>query len=700
MIYQFRKAACMHSFMVSIIGAKIISILLITSTCTSVNGQVKWDGEAWDGLWNTALNWVGNTVPSPTADVYLDNSFILGNYIVTLPGGGSAVTVRSLTILPVLGKNIELLLPVANTSIPAFTTIGSVYGLIIHSGGIFRNSSGASAGTPVNISDSIRINNGGLYIHNTSRAHATNVTVLSKLPGTEHGSFEFDVPGGSGYTVSIAGRMYGNMILSANAAGGTKSYTSTGTSSLQINGNFIINAGVNYSLNFNGGFTIHGDFTHTGSVFDISSGAHNNRLVIKKNVNQTGILTESGTGFPVFEFEGIANQDIRITGSITGSTVVRVNNPAGITLRAPMVVSNKIELLNGNIKTTSANILVFQDNASYSGAAVNSFVEGPVKKIGDDDFIFPVGKQADYAPLSIAGIGGSITDEFQTEYFLGDPAIVFGTAIENPITHVSRLEYWKLDRNVGASSKKVTLSVRTYSDATLLEKLVIGRWEMTADIWRNEGNTAYSGIASGTVTSSNVHSFGTFTLASTVASENPLPIQATILNVKNNDGYTTLSWMAESSQYSDFDILRSNNNIHFIPVGKVNSIPNKLHYHFSEKLTMHGVYYYQLRIKESTGNVRLSNVVSVSHQPGFRMETYSAVIRNNILTITFNNTQHDMVSLFILNAMGEIVRKFGMIKQQFSGPVVIDMAGLPPGVYYVTATSSRKKTTVLRIVKL
>ena len=679
----------------------IISILVLTTYSSIVKAQVKWDGEAGDSLWNSAANWVGNTLPSSADEVHLDNSFVPGNYIIILPGGLSAVTIRSLTIVPVMGKNIEVLLPVANTSIPAFTATGTVYGLIIHTGGIFRNSSGASAGTPVNISDSIQIKNGGLYIHNTSRAHATNVTVLSKILGTEHGSFEFDVPGGSGYTVSITGRVYGNMILSATAAGGTKSYTSTGTSSVQINGNFILNSGVNYTLNFNGGFTINGDFIHSGSLFDISSGMHNNRIVIKKNVNQSGILTESGTGFPVVEFEGTANQDIGVTGSITGTTVVRVNNPAGITLRAPMVVSNKIELLNGNIKTTSANVLIFQDNASYSGAAVNSFVEGPVRKIGDDDFVFPIGKQSDFAPVSITGAGGSVTDEFQAEYFLGDPAIAFGKTVESPpITHISRLEYWTLDRNMGAPTKKITLSVRTYSDATLLEKLVISRWDMASDIWRSEGNTAYSGIASGTVTSSNVHSFGTFTLASTIASENPLPLKAIRLNVQNQDGYTSLSWIGDTLQHSGFEILRSNNNIHFVTIGKVNVIPNKEHYQFAEKLTVQGVYYYQLRIKETTGRVRLSNIVSVSYQPGFRIETYSSAIRGNSLAITINKTKMVPVSLIILNSVGETVRKVGTTNQIGLNLITVDMAGLPAGVYYVSAISSRRELQVLRIIKL
>jgi hypothetical protein len=252
----------MHALIVCLLAKRIIPLITVLFVGFQIHGQIKWDGGGGDGFWNTPANWTGDIIPGATDDVLLDHSIFPGNYIVMLPSGANAVSVRTLSISPSATQNIEVRLPVTNTAIPAFTATGSVYGLVIGDGGIFRNSSGASVGTPVDVSDSIKIHNGGLFIHNTSRAHAGNVAVLSRSPGTEQGSFEFDVPGGAGYTVSIAGRVYGSLILSAVAAGGTKSYISTGATAVNINGQFRLKPGANYSLNFNGGFIIHGDFIH------------------------------------------------------------------------------------------------------------------------------------------------------------------------------------------------------------------------------------------------------------------------------------------------------------------------------------------------------------------------------------------------------------------------------------------------------
>lgn len=694
----------MQTLFVCLIRGRIIVVLfLILSVCTHVKGQIKWDGEAGDGLWNTSGNWVGNIVPSVADDVVLDHSVITGNYTVTLPPGMAAVTVRTLTIFPAVPQTIEVLLPVANTAIPGFTAIGSVYGLVIHSGGIFRNSSGASAGTPVNISDSIKINNGGMYIHNTSRAHTTNVIILSKAAGTEQGTFEFDVPGGSGYTVSIAGRVYGNLVLSASAAGGTKSYTSTGITTVNINGQFKINPGVNYSLNFNGGFIIHGDFMHQGNIFDISSGPHNNLISVRKNMSQSGIITESGTGLPAVQFEGNANQNISVTGTITESITVRINNAAGVRLQTPVSISYKMELVNGKINTTSTNILVIQDNALCTGGSPNSFIEGPMKKKGDDNFDFPVGRQADYGPVSISGTGGLTTDEFEAEYFLGNPVSIFGSAFENPpIIRISRLEYWSLQRTVGTASKKITLSVRTYSNATLLEKLVVSRWDIPGTIWRSERNTAYAGIASGTVTSADVYSFGIFTLASTVVDQNPLPLPFISFGGRNQHGNVLLSWQLDPSlEPINFEILKSDDNIHFAAVKKIVAAANQRKYQFFEKLLLQGVYYYKLKVAEKNGGIRFSNVTSISYQQnGIELVSTSPLITHNTITFTVSALKKASINLYIINAEGKTVRKISTVVHNGSVNLIIDISTMPAGMYYLTGIGNGMKTNVIRVVKL
>ena len=129
--------------------------------------QIRWDGQGGDGLWSTAANWVGDQVPVSTDDVLLDNSVLAGSYSVTLPSGNIAVSVNSLVMAPAGTAIITLINPATNTSPTAFTATGPGDAVVLNSRAVFRNSSGASSGTPVGVTTSnfFRINNGGSFDH-------------------------------------------------------------------------------------------------------------------------------------------------------------------------------------------------------------------------------------------------------------------------------------------------------------------------------------------------------------------------------------------------------------------------------------------------------------------------------------------------------------------------------------------------------
>ena len=576
------------------VGYVIGSVIILMLLFNNATAQKLWDGEGGDGQWNTAANWVGNTLPLLTDDVVLNNQHVSGNYIVTMPAGNIAVTIRTITISPVAGS-IELVLPSGNTAIPGLVATGPGFGMVIQSGGIFRNASGASSGTPVTIADSIRINNGGRYIHNCARAHASNVTVLSTAPGTENGTFEFNVPGGAGYTISITGRTYGNLVLSASAAGGSKSYTSTGSTALNIKGRFTINTGVNYSLNFSSDFIIHQDLEHQGNTFDISGGVHNNTVALLGNLNLTGTITKTGTGLPVFEFRGSAPKTINASGNISGSILIRMNNPAGVQLQTPFIIQYGLLLVTGRIQSTTSNPLIVLDGASCNGGSVKSFIDGPLRKIGDEDFLFPIGKGTDYSPITLEGTGIP-TDEFEAEYFTANPLVLFGSAIEpSPVIRVSSLEYWQVLRTSGSSLKKITLNVGIYSNATLLEKLAVVRWDPTMNHWSNAGNSAYTGIATGTITSNVQSSFGIVTLGSTVEAQNPLPFQRTNFKAITEEHHAILSWQLQD--FSDVSRVELMESIDDQPFRIIKSISKPGNVLYREKVAIDNrLYKYQLKI--------------------------------------------------------------------------------------------------------
>src|SRR5580693_2285565 len=196
---------------IKMISRFIIFTLLFPAVLKA--GTKAWTGYAGDANWSNPLNWTGQSLPSSSDDVILDNSDIPLSFLVILPD--KAVVIRTLVISPSPGRNIELILPATNITPNAFTVTGPGYGIELHAGAIFRNASGISSGESLQIADSMIIYDGGRYIHQTRSSHANNILkFLSNAPGTEQGIFDFDVPRAS-YTISVSNRIYGCLELHA-----------------------------------------------------------------------------------------------------------------------------------------------------------------------------------------------------------------------------------------------------------------------------------------------------------------------------------------------------------------------------------------------------------------------------------------------------------------------------------------------------
>jgi hypothetical protein len=206
-------------------GLKLLgcALLFLAVTVREVFCQKKWDGGGGNNQWINPLNWNDDQLPSLNDSILLDNSLVASGYSVFLPSSNIGVAVHSVRISPSMSSSIQLVIPVDNSAVPALSMSGQP-GLVLESGAIFKNSSGATSGTVVSLVDSIYVLNGARFIQNSRTAHALYISRLSRMSGTERGVFEFNVPGTTSYTISLAGRTYGDLELNANAAGGTKTY--------------------------------------------------------------------------------------------------------------------------------------------------------------------------------------------------------------------------------------------------------------------------------------------------------------------------------------------------------------------------------------------------------------------------------------------------------------------------------------------
>jgi hypothetical protein len=673
--------------------------------------QVRWDGGGGDGQWSTAANWVGDVVPSATNNVLLDNSIVSVNYNVTLPSGTNAITVRTLTISPSAGLHIEVILPSSNTltGVPVFTTTGPGYGLLINNGGVFRNASGATSGNTVAISDSLRINNGGRYIHNTLRAHASLIMLLSKAPGTETGVFEFDVPGTASFIPSLPGRTYGTLILSSTTAGGGRTYSSTGVQNMIVRGDLIIGSGVTLNVSFAGNIIIKGNFIQNGGTFNMANNADNTTILLEGNLIQNaGTIKETGTAFPVIQLNGTVAQSIISAGSVTDTVTLKVNNTAGVTLQSPLSLPYKLELINGKVNTSRANLLILKPGCTITADSLsnNSFINGPLRKEGlaaTDHFLFPVGKDITMRWLCLHHATGS----FNVEFIKGSPQTI-GTNYANGIDHISNLEYWTIDADATpAPSAQVELSFSDPNSGGITSMSSLRVAAYTGTGWMNAGNIIYTGTPGfrGSVVSDLLNSFTSvtryFSLASSDAS-NPLPSKWMQFTVQVREDAALLSWSISGDLKADhFDVLVSSDNRTYTSAGKVIAQKGREKYLFANKLQATGIRYYRVCMTEEDGTKTYSKIIPLLFKTtGIQLLSINPTLVQEHCLVQVLAQEGSPGKIILVNNQGQVMEITTYILQPGINMLPVEVTGLSKGIYTIRVITNKEESKILRFVKL
>lgn len=699
-------------------------LLLVTSfltICFFPRAQITWDGGGDGTSWHDASNWVGDIIPGKLDNVLLDNSVIPGNYTVTLGSGAVTDTIVSLTIFPTTGNTIRLLMPTLNTvTAGAFVTTGSGYSIIINDGGIFDNNSGVTSGTNLTINDSIRINNGGKYIHRTRSGHAAWTIRLSRVNGTEFGVFEFDVPSALGYAISTAtSRVYPTLVLSSAEAGGTKSYTSNAGGSPVVNGNLVINSGVTYSYTPPAaGVTFlvnHNCVVSSSSTLNISaSGINTMTFQLKGDLVNNGTIRETGASTSTsLEFNGNTNQSISGTGLLLDTITVNINNSSGVTINDPLTLPYYLALTDGKITTTSTNLLTMVDNATYTGGSVTSFIDGPMKKRGDDDFLFPIGKGGILAPIGISGgTGAAATDEFTAEYIRSNPQGVHGGCPANCVPgldHISFVEYWTLDRNAGSASKQVSLTVHSLSFCKVMASTYVSKWDGAQ--WTNEATTISAGpVACGAgmqcgiiTTTSPITSFSDFTFATDLPYiTNPLPVKLITFNAQKVNSTTAhITWELADICLREtiFEIQRSADGRNFSSIATLpGNETGKQYFHLDPQLEK-GITYYRLKIMEPGAAIVYSRTVAIINDSrGLLITSVSPNPVQGTSYISISTAKAGLVQLELYNISGQRVMQYTAPVAEGNNTIPLNMQQLPHGIYQLQAIIGTDRSSY-RVVK-
>ena len=279
----------------------------------------------------------------------------------------------------------------------------------------------------------------------------------------------------------------------------TKGTVSSGSSGVVLYGTFNLDGqGSSSTMSFYRVQIASGTRTLTGNLdcndnLSILSGA--TCSASSYTINIGGNFLNQGTwtyGTSTVVFDGANYNKIQQTsGTITFANVV-FNRRAGksVTLANKVSITTSATFSCGRVKTTATNVLEFADNATCTVSNNDSaYVHGPVLKIGNDAFTFPLGDTTlhdsiAYHPLKMTA-PSSATDQFRSTYYATGQSL--GSATVDSLTGLSAREYWTLERLAGSSAVTVGLSWNRNSPPSSVSDLRVAAWNSTASAWGDLG---------------------------------------------------------------------------------------------------------------------------------------------------------------------------------------------------------------------
>ncbi|MFN4234637.1 MAG: T9SS type A sorting domain-containing protein [Bacteroidia bacterium] len=591
--------------------------------------------------------------------------------------------------------------------------------------------------------------NGALNITHSGSTTLTNSTFNDILNTTNSGTttvttstFNGDVTMLNTNTTSLRSSTYnstnnitstsfilGGTLAQGNTFNGASTFNKTGTSNDDTNGGNVFNAQSTFNtnnatgrwrlaVNSSDNFNANAFFNQNAAgllqpAYDFNCNFAGNITVSSPTGTaitfgaNTGRATLVGTNVQSINLAGNGNFPIfrRLTSNKTSNHTI---------LNTSIEISTELNLTSGNIHSSASNLLIMLNASTIAAVSDASFVNGPVRKIGNQAFTFPIGKEGNYynmhyynayRPISISALSNT-THHFTAEYFMEDPHPSYNHgSLGAGLANISNCEYWILDRTNGTSNVNVTLSYKDFAPAVNCSgvnnqtDLRVARWNGTQ--WVSHGNGGTTGtITNGTVvTSAPVTTFSPFTLASSNAANNPLPIELVNFTAEPKEKKVILYWTTASEINNDyFDVQKSIDGVNFETFATVKGAGNSsqlLNYSQTDYNPYEGTSYYRLKQVDFDGTVSYSKIVAVN----FRQNNLNISIFPNPSNgyISISNLDDNIIyTLQIFDVSGKLIDYKIIDKNSASS---INISHLSSGFYTLQIHSDNQPIFVNKLIK-
>lgn len=518
----------------------------------------------------------------------------------------------------------------------------------------------------------------------------------------------------------------GSFTINRSGVGGT--FTVTNDATLKIGGTNSFPS--NYSAHSMSATNATVEYAGTAqSVIDLASGENYTILILSGSgvktlaagvtvevllsIQGTATLAGSAVTYSTanLEYKGSAAQttsNVEFPTALTANVII--DNASGVTLNGAKTLSGSLTLTSGLLNTTATNLLIFPDNfVTVTGASNSSYVNGPVRKNGNDAFTFPVGKGGLYSPLTITA-PNETGDGFTCEYFR-ESGTGLGGITAPGLSHVSNCEYWDLDESADPSNNNsISVTVNWYAGSgcgsatyiTDYTKLTLAHFNGTS--WDSHGGTPSGNNTSGSIIRTGVTVFSPFALGSTDFTQNPLPVNFSDVKAFEKGTGVQIEWTnLTEKDLVNYIVERSANGRDFTAIAQVAPRSNqadKESYTSFDPSPMAGANFYRIKVLEIDGKVIYSKLLKVDIGRITKgISLYPNPVAGKEVTVGFSAIK-GQYTLRVINAAGQEV-----FTQRLSHPggnisqAVILPSSVRSGIYNMLITGDNYKESKMFVVQ-
>ena len=460
----------------------------------------------------------------------------------------------------------------------------------------------------------------------------------------------------------------------------------------------------------------------------------NDSVNIAQNLTNNGTIIAS-TG--VVNFTNNTNSVISGSGS-TQLFNMRINKSGGatVTLQQPVLVTNNLNMVQGNVYTTNTNLLTLGVSSTTPGSLTynTGTVVGPLRRYFANSAtsgtggLFPVGtatynRYADFSFGSGPGVNQFLTVEYKPgapmqggiALYNGLPLVATNSLIQN----YSADGYWEVEPTSGNYTSPITT---VPYGVTLFANNLTGM--TTPQVCRiiksagsnNAGQHHVAWQACGThtpinaqaspqsflITSTGTQGFSWFNIGT--PNSQALPVELLSFSGDCNEGQVTLSWQTATEHNSDYyEVEKSRDGMNWQVLTTVEAAGNStqlLNYGTTDAHAMEGNNYYRLTQVDIDGSSKTYDVINVSCSgtskgyftayPNPSTGTFQVILNDKQMVGTGQLRVKDTKGSELLNRTIEVKPGINMFS-------VTDL-NVAPGVYYIQIVQGDRATEVLKEV--